>query len=303
MPGGDTGVARWCDHLRVRHLYECQLRWADQDMLGHVNNVLYLDYLQEARVDLFRVHAPDLRAPEFGEGLVVVRHDITYVSPLVFSFKPAYVETWVSDIRAASFTLDHEIFSLDEDQGRIVHVRARSVLTPFDFTADRPRRLSAPERAVLGDLLEQGEELAALPVAPPIAMPGDDYRVGVRFSDLDVYRHVNNVTYFEYFQESRIKLMRELGRGLHAKGLDMVVARTRVDYLAPMLHRAEPYDCPSWIGRLGRTSVSYESLVREGDRVLARANVIAVCVSSQTHRPLALPTELRERVEPLLAQA
>ena len=33
------------------------MRWADLDQLGHVNNVVYVDYLQEARVDMLRVHA------------------------------------------------------------------------------------------------------------------------------------------------------------------------------------------------------------------------------------------------------
>ena len=32
------------------------MRWADLDQLGHVNNVVYVDYLQEARVDMFRAH-------------------------------------------------------------------------------------------------------------------------------------------------------------------------------------------------------------------------------------------------------
>ena len=40
----------------VRHRYACPIRWADLDLLGHVNNVRYVDYLQEARVDLMRAH-------------------------------------------------------------------------------------------------------------------------------------------------------------------------------------------------------------------------------------------------------
>ena len=35
------------------HTYECPLRWADLDLLGHVNNVTYLDYVEEAREALF----------------------------------------------------------------------------------------------------------------------------------------------------------------------------------------------------------------------------------------------------------
>jgi len=42
----------------MRHVYECPMRWADMDMLGHVNNVTYVDYLQEARIDMLAAHAP-----------------------------------------------------------------------------------------------------------------------------------------------------------------------------------------------------------------------------------------------------
>ena len=34
------------------------MRWADMDMLGHVNNVTYVDYLQEARIGMLAAHAP-----------------------------------------------------------------------------------------------------------------------------------------------------------------------------------------------------------------------------------------------------
>ena len=30
----------------MRHVYYCPMRWADMDSLGHVNNVVYVDYLQ-----------------------------------------------------------------------------------------------------------------------------------------------------------------------------------------------------------------------------------------------------------------
>ena len=91
-------------------------------------------------------------------------------------------------------------------------------------------------------------------------MPGGRYPLHVRFSDVDVYGHVNNVKYFEYFQEARIQLMvaqgRELGDGYH-----LVVAQTDVDYKLPILFRHEPYDCRTWVSRIGSTSVVFESVV------------------------------------------
>ena len=48
----------WQSQVVTRHVYECPMRWADMDLLGHVNNVVYVDYLQEARVDMLRTHGP-----------------------------------------------------------------------------------------------------------------------------------------------------------------------------------------------------------------------------------------------------
>ena len=56
-------------------------------LLGHVNNVTYVDYLQEARVDMLRMHAPATGRRELAEGVVVVRHEVEFVAPLVFRLR------------------------------------------------------------------------------------------------------------------------------------------------------------------------------------------------------------------------
>ena len=138
----------------MRHVYYCPLRWADMDSLGHVNNVTYVDYLQEARVDMLSVHAPATGGEELAEGVVVVRHEVEFVAPLVFRPEPVRIESWVTRIRAASFTMRYEILDELPDGGRRVYTRAATVLTPFVFARERPRRISADERAVLERFLE-----------------------------------------------------------------------------------------------------------------------------------------------------
>ncbi|MDZ5660190.1 thioesterase family protein [Nocardioides sp. S-58] len=276
----------------MRHLYRCPLRWADLDLLGHVNNVTYVDYLQEARVDMFRTHAPESRADDLAEGVVVVRHEVTYVSSLTFGFEPVSIECWVTEVRAASFTMAYEIFAEDEAGERTVHLRARTVLTPYVFATERPRRLHDEEKASLSRLLEPDEPVRA-PSAPAVVdVPGGTYPVHVRFSDVDVYGHVNNVKYFEYFQEARIQLMVTQGRDL-GDGYHLVVAQTDVDYRRPILFRPEPYDCRTWVSRIGSTSAVFESVVRDGDEVLARARVVGVCLDSATGRPAPVPDGFR----------
>jgi acyl-CoA thioester hydrolase len=124
------------------------------DSLGHVNNVTYADYLQESRVDMLRVHAPARGGEELAEGVVVVRHEVEFVAPLVFRFEPVRIESWVTRIRAASFTLAYEILDEQPDGSRTVYLRARSVLTPYLFAEERPRRIGEEERTVLEGFLE-----------------------------------------------------------------------------------------------------------------------------------------------------
>ena len=65
----------------MRHVYECQIRRADLHGDGTVGNVTYVDYLQEARLDLLRYHETS-PTPNPGEGLVVVRTVVDYERPI-----------------------------------------------------------------------------------------------------------------------------------------------------------------------------------------------------------------------------
>lgn len=120
------------------------------DAYGHVNNVVFLRYLEEARIDfLFR---PD---KDFQQGSVVARHEIDYKRQLVHRHRPVDIELWVTEIRAASFTLTYEV--KDGDQ---IYVRASTVIVPFDFEAQRPRRITAEEREFLQEYTDDKSEKA-----------------------------------------------------------------------------------------------------------------------------------------------
>jgi acyl-CoA thioester hydrolase len=144
----------------ARHVFLCPLRWADMDSLGHVNNVTYVDYLQESRVDMLRVHARATGGEELAEGTVVVRAEVEFVSPLVYRPEPVRIESWVTRIRVASFTMAYEILDEQADGSRQVYARARTVLTPYVFGEDRPRRILEPERVVLERFLESDADAA-----------------------------------------------------------------------------------------------------------------------------------------------
>ncbi len=121
------------------------------DAYGHVNNVVFLRYLEEARIDfLFR---PD---KDFQQGSVVARHEIDYKRQLVHRHRPVDIELWVTRIRAASFTICYEV-----KDGDTVYVRASTVIVPFDFATQRPRRITAEEREFLEEYQDDAEEAVA----------------------------------------------------------------------------------------------------------------------------------------------
>lgn len=122
------------------------------DAYGHVNNVVFLRYLEEARIDfLFR---PD---KDFQQGSVVARHEIDYKRQLVHRHDPVDVELWITEIRAASFTITYEVKDADT-----VYVRASTVVVPFDFEAQRPRRITAEEREFLQEYRDESAEEKAV---------------------------------------------------------------------------------------------------------------------------------------------
>ena len=106
---------------------------------------------------MLAVHAPATGGEDLAEGVVVVRHEVEFVAPLVFRPEPVRIESWVSRIRAASFTMRYEILDERPDDTRRVYTRADTVLTPFVFATERPRRIQPAERAVLERFLETGE--------------------------------------------------------------------------------------------------------------------------------------------------
>lgn len=120
------------------------------DAYGHVNNAIFLRYLEEARID-FLSH----RGEESKQGSVVARHEIDYKRQLVHRPTPVDVELWVTEIKAASFTVSYEV-----KDAEAVYVRARTVVVPFDFEGQRPRRITAEEREFLLKYQDDADEEA-----------------------------------------------------------------------------------------------------------------------------------------------
>lgn len=123
----------------ARFVHPVHMRWSDMDAYRHINNSAYLAYLEQARVAMFFE-----RDEGFGRGTVIARHEIDYLRPVVYHPEPLRLELWIGEVRGASFTVHYEVF----DKG-VLAARAATTAVTFDFTTDRPRRLTDSERELL----------------------------------------------------------------------------------------------------------------------------------------------------------
>ncbi len=266
------------------HTYECPLRWADMDLLGHVNNVTYVDYLTEAREAMFAGH-PAGRAP-------VSRLQVEFVAPLVFRRRPVLVDTWVTAVGEDRVELAQEVYDLPAEadgdsgsgSGRTVHLRATTVL---DLA------LSGAERAVTE------EATGPAPTWRPLAEGGrptaEGHELHVRRSDIGEDGLVRPGVFLEYFQEARIRYLMDM----HTRGerwSHHVVARTDVDLLGPVAHRRAPYAVTSWVSHLGSRSFTIRSEMRDGERVVATATVVMVVFDPEAQTTAEMTPAQRARL-------
>ncbi|GHH87151.1 thioesterase [Streptomyces sulfonofaciens] len=142
------------------------------DAFGHVNNVVFVRYLEEARIDfMFRLARSD-GSPSFSGGSVVARHEIDYVRPLVHRHEPVVIESWVTRINAASTTIAYEIKD-SEDTDSVtgtVYARAKTIVVPYDLERQRPRRITDEERSFLEGYLDDGTAPTGGPGRDPEAL-------------------------------------------------------------------------------------------------------------------------------------
>jgi acyl-CoA thioester hydrolase len=130
----------------ARMRFPTPLRWSDMDAYGHVNNVVFLRLLEDARVMAFHGHDSDDGGNLLDTGVLVARHEIDYLAPLHWRPEPVAIDLWVTQVSGASFDMGYEVLDDDVDGRRVVYARAESTMVVYDLQAQRPRRLSDADR-------------------------------------------------------------------------------------------------------------------------------------------------------------
>lgn len=114
---------------RFRFRMPIHVRWSDCDPFGHVNNAVYLTYLEQARFAYWHEVLADVEFP----GMILARIEIDYRAQ-AFPDEHLDLGAAIVEMGTTSFKVDYEIVKAD---GTVV-ARARSVQVFFDYKAHRP---------------------------------------------------------------------------------------------------------------------------------------------------------------------
>lgn len=140
------------------------------------------------------------------------------------------------------------------------------------------------------------------PTAPPRADFRHFRRLDTRWMDNDVYGHVNNVTYYSYFDTAVNAYLIEKGvLDIHGGGTIGLVVETGCRYFASVAF-PDTLEAGIKVAHLGNSSVRYEvGIFREGaESAAAAGHFIHVYVDRDSRRPVSLPADLRSVLEGLL---
>ncbi len=129
------------------------------------------------------------------------------------------------------------------------------------------------------------------------------YPITTRWMDNDYYGHVNNVTYYSYFDTAANRYLIEAG------GLDLdnasvigVVVNSGCTYKKPVAY-PQTLEAGLRVDRLGSSSVEYGlAIFAEGEQnASAFGHFVHVFVNRKTNLPVSIPEEIRTALEEIVA--
>jgi len=122
--------------------------------------------------------------------------------------------------------------------------------------------------------------------------------IQVRFSDLDLYGHVNNATYLSYFETGRLHYWKDvLQWDWNINGI--ILARAEVNYIKP-INRGDEVACYVRTTRIGNSSFDVmHVLVKvtpEGEEICTTGKTVCISYDYSIHKPVKIPAEQRARM-------
>lgn len=121
--------------------------------------------------------------------------------------------------------------------------------------------------------------------------------IEIRFGDMDAIGHVNNAVYLTYLESARIAYWLHVTRRTGIEALDMILARTEIDYRSPAVY-GESLDVGVRVESMRRASFTmrFEVVEHRTRRLVAEAKKVLVHYDHKTKSTHALPDALKQMI-------
>jgi acyl-CoA thioester hydrolase len=129
----------------LEHRVYVQLRWRDMDMLGHLNQSVYHELLEEGRVALMTEIVRRIAGDQSLGGFVLAHVDLDYHAEVRRDHGEVEVVVRVARVGTSSLSLEHEVRLPD---GRVA-ASGNTVLVAWDLVTRGKRPLTEAELAAL----------------------------------------------------------------------------------------------------------------------------------------------------------
>ncbi len=117
--------------------------------------------------------------------------------------------------------------------------------------------------------------------------------IETRWSDIDAYGHVNNVSLFRFLEIARVKILQREGFDFLNGSVQTLVARAECDYLKPILI-SDRVVVSMEVSRIGNSSFDLGYLIHNGEGGrYATAKTVMVCFDPVLNNTVAVPQMFR----------
>lgn len=117
----------------------------------------------------------------------------------------------------------------------------------------------------------------------------------VRFGDLDVIGHVNNLAMGSYFENARVALLRKVFPNWPNGETLFVLVQTRFDYFYELNYPAQ-LRIGTRLLSFGRSSMRLGAALFHDKELVAQSTTVSVLINQESRKPVTVPDALRQEI-------
>lgn len=123
--------------------------------------------------------------------------------------------------------------------------------------------------------------------------------VQIRFNDVDGYGHVNNNSYFAYYDLGKEDYLRKvLNVNYSSAEIVPVIANINADFFLPIFHNDE-IEIETRVSHVGKKSFTLQqrAINTKTDVIVCQSQTIMVCFNLKTQESAEIPDSFRKAIE------